>query len=508
MGQKPVVVVAHWARAPLVKETRELVSPDDREKHTFYSTTRTELVIDRVIKGSIAPGKHALLWGQDVQWRADGTGLTNNSSDRKPPQQGTIADQALWFLSRQQDVGHRGRHSYLCVNSDRSIQPLKFEPFFTILSRPNRADKIGALLNHRDPEIVLRALTFIAGNRFGWNSPYESFAEWRRPRPWFEHPPLTQCAPQVALLISHRDKSIRYAALACYGLLAGQTSAPLMRTLLTDGDPSIRYLAADILSDQTGSDSIGALRERLDDRDATVRALAISVLALHKDRESISQFRRAATGIPSIKYNPERFANRAIDALAAWRIPEVVPTLISFLQCDADVYELDDIPAIRARTAIKNITGARFPLDTALSQQAWTHVAASSDSNQGRAILMKLLPPDSKVLKAIVYRDGKRTVVKIQNVSKNGVWIARLPAYARVEWTHGTTDSGPFEVTDRSSFINIKPGSSLQFPLRMSGFGFEGSSIGRPQTVKLLYARNGHQFGINAWIGQIDTRVR
>jgi hypothetical protein len=64
LARMPLIVVARWPRAKRIYHDRG-------EGHT-------ELIVERVLKGNISPGRQKLLFSSDIGWQPDGTGLTSN----------------------------------------------------------------------------------------------------------------------------------------------------------------------------------------------------------------------------------------------------------------------------------------------------------------------------------------------------------------------------------------------------------------------------------------------
>src|SRR2546425_11911831 len=65
LAQKPIIVVARWPKARFTNHN--LIE----HNAVYEEEVHTELVVERVIKGDLSPGRHRLLFGWGVSWQVD-----------------------------------------------------------------------------------------------------------------------------------------------------------------------------------------------------------------------------------------------------------------------------------------------------------------------------------------------------------------------------------------------------------------------------------------------------
>ena len=94
MARLPIVVVAKWdKKAPL--RAHNLVEGDVLLKLEGH----TELIIERVIKGDIKPGKHKLLLGAFIGWAEKGGPVMSYTSTEMVGDTNDVTKPNLWFLT-------------------------------------------------------------------------------------------------------------------------------------------------------------------------------------------------------------------------------------------------------------------------------------------------------------------------------------------------------------------------------------------------------------------------
>src|ERR1043166_4916966 len=79
LAQKPIIVVAHWEKGTFDIRPISPKTPQDNQLGPI-NIVRCKLVIERVIKGDITPGRHTLMLTGCATWRQDGHGLCSGSS--------------------------------------------------------------------------------------------------------------------------------------------------------------------------------------------------------------------------------------------------------------------------------------------------------------------------------------------------------------------------------------------------------------------------------------------
>jgi hypothetical protein len=379
------------------------------------------------------------------------------------------------------------------------------EPYFAAIGSDNRDNEVPKLLISDDPIVLRRTLLFICGGIWPWpNEPDE-----------FER---------------------MYSTPAKRGnVLIDQVEA--VREVVQRDVEDVRALAASVYAELAGKKAIEFMRTLLHDQDAAVRATAIGVLASHRDEASIDTMTVAAAGV-----DDGWTACKVIESLSPWDDQRLVPILITFLQNDSLAYQYGDdlgIPALKARTAIAQLTGHWFPYDVARSLKAWREVESVADHVRRKELLQKLLPgsrfpivaeligaprrqadrraddsgPDSDAcdsaksdLLAEVESTDVRVTVRLRNVSNSDLAIAKLPAWYEQSWPAGVSSRGlgvsEVEIA-KEDFVHLTPAGTVTFELSLDG----SLLLAEPNSRKLslTYRNNGNGVGVNAWIGVLEA---
>src|SRR5579872_6005264 len=226
------------------------------------------------------------------------------------------------------------------------------------------------------------------------------------------------------------------------------------------------------------------------------------------DASSLTAISQAVVGIKALRY-----ADKVIDSLAEWADPRVVSTLMLFLQTDAGPYlgyypfPITDVPALRARAALQKLTGYRFPLRVTASRQAWARVGSTEDPKQRIRRLSESLDEAPDPLNARAIRTTHGIDILVTNSSQEALWLAHVPALMDVGCEGGGATDGREEMRGKSSFAYLKPGATTQFSLHLVPGFLQAFLLSEPRSrrIELTYPRNGNEYGINAWMGEVTV---
>ena len=202
-------------------------------------------------------------------------------------------------------------------------------------------------------------------------------------------------------------------------------------------------------------------------------------------------------------------ACRIIEAAQNWGDSRLAPLLIGFLQNgDSAGFHGDDlfIPCIKARQALKTMTGHVFPYDVAASLAAWEKVRGVSNVEERKQRLLSLLPCEPNPLSAEAVGTNRKPSLKVRNVSKQPVTVAKRPSYGHQNYPGGSCGCGFGEdasVKGKDGFVTLQPGESVQFEVEFKDGFLRADPATRKMTV--VYDNNGSQCGANAWVGSIPV---
>jgi len=463
----PVIVVAKWNGAPW--KDNSLVQGNQLLEHEV----QTEIAIERVIKGDLKPGKHRILVDRGIGWSKKrpwvmaywSTQALGDASATEPN---------LWFLSRKKSRDKTDTHDYLFLGNYRGVQPLSLEPYFEALRAKQPDEAMVGLLRSDDDGVVLRALEYVSGQDPPW--PYEP---WRFVRPKRKQKSLVAAADEV-------------------------------RELIADGqDEFIRQFAAAVYADLAGKGSIGMMRELLSNEDAELRAIAIGTLAWHGDAASADEMPRAAVGI-----DDGRLGCLVVKRLANWQVDAAIPVLIKFLQEDGFSHSSGatlGIPAVKARSALKRITGCDFSYDVAASEKAWNEAKKIEDREQRRRHLALAVASDPDPWQAELVRKKKKVLLVVTNTSSRSRSLLRYPSQIGFRCERACFGAGTCqgEIDAKDDFVTLDPQASTRFKISVSRDMLQTFLTSDPSQrhVTLAYMRNGNEFGVNAWIGVVTARL-
>jgi hypothetical protein len=268
-----------------------------------------------------------------------------------------------------------------------------------------------------------------------------------------------------------------------------------------------------------------------------VRGVAIGVLARYRDAASLADIQTAMLGV-----NDGLLACKLIEQFSSWRDERTVPLLIACLQNSSFVYQYGDdvgIPALKARQALRTITGHWFPFDVRRSMSAWQQAQQIQDKLKRKELLNKLIADvefplvaelvgtpsckDFKAEKKPVVKspqklasvddpvDAEQTVVatvRLRNITNEFVVVAKCPLGVEMPYEGGCSSYGtcsPAEKPAADHFATIAPGGVLEFQVKL----LERFLVADPKTrrLRLSYYNNGNDVGVNAWIGALEVRL-
>ena len=392
LAESPVVVVAKWDGAPWVNNS--LVERNALVEHEV----RTQIVIERVIKGDLKPGKHTILIGYAIGWSEQqpwvvsytATMMLGDADATKPN---------LWFLKRKRSRIKIDTTDYLYLESYRGVQPLALEPCFKALATKRPAANVPELLKSDNEIVLIRTLELVAGHDQPW-WPYE---RWRVARPKSKDKALTEHADLVRSLFERTENAkVRRFALAVYAHL-------------------------------TGKDCLACMRQQLAAKDSHLRAIAIGTLAHYKASGASDLMAKAAIGVED-----QQLACDVIQRLNEWNDLQAVAILLPFLQNDDDGVSYMGglgIPAIEAQESLKAITGYPFPFDVAASQKAWSTAGHMRERAERNKYLARVLPNAPSPWKARAFKQEGRAIVEVTNRSKLTFTLARTPSDVDVRYS-------------------------------------------------------------------------
>ncbi len=195
-------------------------------------------------------------------------------------------------------------------------------------------------------------------------------------------------------------------------------------------------------------------------------------------------------------------ACRLVELLSQWEAPHAVPALIEFLQNDDFAYQVGDdmgIPALKAKAALRELTGNDFPLDVEASRNAWRKVKAVGYRGERARQLARLLAHDPRPLAGELISDKKGSAVIVWNPSKQPVVVMKTSSGVAYEWTDGI-GGGPNDhrPVKKDEFTTLAPGDSLRVDVKS-----EWVDRSRLTRLTVYFQCNGNDIGLKAWIGKV-----
>jgi hypothetical protein len=485
----PIIVVAKWDKAP-AKSHNQYRDDDALGQVVVKSEVYTSLNVLEVIKGNIEPGVHELIIDWGISWREDGTWLTSGTSTEISGDVKDVTEPCLWFLEQTRSWDETRKTDYLTVSNYREVQPLPLKTFFVALGKSNRTTEVPRLLTANDPLVSDRVLRYLCGGKWPW--PYgadERFGDYR----------LTEI----------------YTTPTRRGLILF-LEADRVWDLITSDEKELRGKAASVYAELKGKDCVPKMRTLLDDEDPAVRGVAVGILASYHDVASLDRFPQAVEGVEDAA-----LACKLIKVLSSWGDERVALPMISYLQNGGFAYQYGNdfgIPALKARQALKAITGHVFPFDVEVSKKAWQQALPLEDRTARLQLLAKVAPGDESPFFARaageprteadekmkerfggIGEDDVFVTIGLYNLSPRPVTVLKYPSDVEMSWPEGNSSYRDRSAT-KEDFTTIDPGEAITFEVRLyRSFLRAGPS----KRLRLQYLNNGHEAGVNAWIGTV-----
>ena len=456
LAQYPIIVVAHWTKAPFTNHSRV-------EGHELKDwEVRTEVEIDRVIKGDVKPGKYVLLTGFRIGWKNDDR-IMSYMSTQMAGDTDNLVNPNIWFLRLTKSWDAADKNEYLYLDSYRGVQPLVLEEYFAALRSEEPAKNVLKLIDSQDPEVLRRVLRYICGGVLPW--PYDDEFTRHYMSPEKQGRVLTEATDAVAALLDCKDVKIRELAVSVYDALKGK-------------------------------DAIPRLRERLKDSEPRVQAVAAGLLVRHRDAASIANICAATSGLGDM---PQSYA--LVEALSDWKDARLAPALFPYLQNESNYGRI----AIKARAALHEFTGQWFPFDAALSRSIWEKTQKAADENERKRIFAELLPYGEQPLAAELVSRDAGAFIRVVNRSKSEIAITRA-ACGTMEYKTGDSSGTSCYGGNRSNkddYVNIAAGQALEIPVILDDSFLHAELPHRSMTIS--FEHTGREFGVKAWIGRIQV---
>lgn len=257
LAKAPVVVVAKWTGGPWTHHS--LV---DENALKAYEC-RTEISVERVIRGNVKPGKHLILVPMYVRWsKRNPLVFCYMSTEACGDANADVPN--LWFLRHKRSWDKRDANVYLAIGSYRSVQPLELEPYFDSLQKNRLTQDIPALMASTSDLVVIRTLEQIAGDNRPW-----PFHVLEAVRPRRSAKAITEHAELVwSVATRHQSDNVRAFAAAVYLAVLSKAPVPRARQLLGDQSPEVRTVAIGELIDKEDTKSVSAMVKALEGIDA------------------------------------------------------------------------------------------------------------------------------------------------------------------------------------------------------------------------------------------------
>jgi len=392
LANSPVVVIGCLADQQLYRQVR------NQRLYTFDDKP-FDLMVAKVIHGQIGSGRITVLAYGGISFGSNGT--ITDFVPNSLVMGGNAFQTGIWFLTPGRSKDPKDRRLYLRFDSWREVQPLNLLPFYEALRRQDRDTAVGEFLGSEDPDLVGHALGYLSGSCRPW--PFETFGG--RALPDEQHSVLLRrYLPRMQDLIVRMPSTCRAVAAALYAAVAGKASVPLLRDLLSDNSSEVRLIATGYLTRFGDVDSMP--RFAVACRQADSYALTCNVI------DEMSR-------IGDIRF---------------------VPALIEFLGITAHNMQSGDdyyIPAIRARAALKRLTGYAFPEDAASSAKAWYAVRVQAAPTRRKRLkdllgdwdnplsvtIVPLSNPETKKLSGPRYQAH----VRVTNRARRNLTVFRRP---------------------------------------------------------------------------------
>lgn len=459
----PILVVGRWNKSPLNRYDKK-ASAATTGPAFGGNGFRTELIVERVIRGDIKPGTYPLFFHFETAWSTKhGERLFGSHHHRPWNDVEEFADPNLWFLQFAPDLAE-GKEPLLELLNDGAVQPLALEPYYAALAAGRLDEEAPKLLADGNPDLAIRVIEYVNGGERPWPySVYDSTRPHIKPRPQ----KLTRYAAEIAALIARSQADVRLRAAATYAALAKGEAVPKMRALLADPD-------------------------------ANLRAIAAGTLIRFDDQVSADAIAPAVRGMDHFIW-----ACELIKLAEAWKSTYAVPTLIEFLETFGRAIEYgyyEHVPAYHAQSALRALTGCDFPCDVAASRRAWKAASAIDDEKTRNQRLRGELPAHANPFDAKLITDGGHTVVQFTNRSPQVIVIAKNPFGIEYKYRGLMGGGGGCnrEPSGPNDFYTLQPGDWVRVKVA-AAYGVA--------SVRLMYRYNGAPFGVKGWVGQIAAKA-
>jgi hypothetical protein len=459
----PTIVIARWDGSPLVRH-------DWLVNGMFkVAECKTEIVVTRVIKGSLQPGKHTVLIGTFIDQSDGHNSVEANVAD------GDTADlkgENLWFLESRRDWDESDRSIYPALDTFRGVQPLALLPYYRALALPHAEDEVAKLLDSPDAIVVNRTLRYLAGGILPW--PHDPTHKVECPKTFRK--PMIGYAAKIGRLLDRKEIEVRRTAASVYAAMLDRESIPLMRKLLSDSDAEIRTIAA------------------------------WNLVRLH-DEVSLGRISAAFQGNERAD-----LLCYIIDMLGEWKSEAAVPALIAFLNVDGNAYPhkafsgdgpIGDhtlLPAVRARLTLHALTGLWFPQDVQASLSAWEKVKALADRKEREKQWKAMVPGVACPFQAKLEGDPNHRQIVVTNVTHQPMTLAEHPDAI----DHFASACNMTRFGDESRFVTLKPGESVRFDSICHCDGCWAQS----HRLLIGYWNTGRKKGANAWVGAVEVSCK
>ena len=467
LARFPIIVVAKWEKAPFRSHTRERVNADGEvvvERWEHY----TKLKILRKIKGArFLPGEYDLKVDYGIAWNQEGKNLESGTSTQILGDVDDVTKPRIWFLKESRSWDPKDEKEYLSIGNFRGVQDLDLEKFYVAAGGENPGEKVAGLLGSEDRETVKRSLRFLCGARDPWPvGPSEEEPSW-----FYDLQEKGTVFPTLAgkvqeMVTKNQHEDLESAFLAAYVKLAGdKMDATFLSHFLKNRKVNTRVVAACLLIREKKFAGLDGLKTQGGEADLLLRMIA----EIRKQKDL-----------------------------------RLVPLLIDQLESGESCGNIGDdymIPALKAKTALFDLTGCVFPFDVESSRKAWE---AAQDENRERRleIISKLAPAVKDPFKAEVMGTPKASYLRLANVSDIPTTISSKPSFISQSAPGMSSSASTGKVTGPKYQI-IEPGGHLDFPIQINArlllFPLEQRSI------RVAFLDNGGKAGPRSWIGVVEA---
>ncbi|MEM9411361.1 MAG: hypothetical protein AAGA30_09625, partial [Planctomycetota bacterium] len=431
---------------------------------------RTNLLIERVIKGELNVGEHPVMVGFAIGWSDDSPTVASYTSTEMIGD-ANATDSNIWFLKRKASRVAGDRNEYLFLDSYRGVQPLTLERYFNALRSERVSESISQLLSSKNPELVVRSLRYICGDN---------------------HP----SSLGTSRLVRGKMQPVRKPLV--------QHSGRVFELINTSKSSEVRRMACWAYADLQGEEATPKMSEMLEDKDPFVQAIAVTSILGHSDWQFFDKVQSTVGGIEdSAGTQLVRFFSELKDARAT-------RLLIAMLQTNcSDRYGWLTPPGVLAQTVLRERTGFEFPFDVDLSLRAWDAIE-SADNELARSKLVKVYAEKfATPLVAELVGDKKLSKIRIKNISKKILTISRLPSSITIRTPRMLSSGSDLlqnnAAENRINEISLRPNESTEFQLRLDDDYFVHSQ--KDRSIELDYTTEDRKLNLENWAGKLLVKV-